>query len=313
MKHEELLESNTSTRKNLIGITVSSGQRNHDEGVFVKDYMADDLAKNLIAFAGMTTAAIRLGLNIHQAMRVDAYSKKVQANDLQNVQTGQRANYERSHLRTQAHATDTALKNSKTNSDLQGQIGASALDHDTSGKVVHYKNGTWASSKLDRAYHDAERNGALRNFEQSAKNYRAVPDSGFDNTTRMNNIDLYMSNGGDATIQLGYTEGGKLVQDALNMHAISIATSGAIHINPDLISPIGLGYFALRGANVRGKSREHKELTAEELEAAAKTADKPKQQALLKAAERKRKQEEAANKKKQDDEGRNNDDDGPEL
>lgn len=309
LKHEELLEKNTETKKNLIGITVSCGQRNHDKGVLVKGYDEDDLLRNIITIAALSLSIGRAAINTAQARKVNAYSAQVQANDAANMKAAASHNTQLSQFKQKIPGAQTDLDTSREIADHTSQAAGSMATHLESGHRVGFDG--WGDTAADHEYHIHEVTQGYRyDVDQAIDGYGSLAQrTNFPTTNLFQHFRDIKRLGGMPKMFQGIDGARQVLDEGLKLGYISFTPSGSIYIHPDLITPAALGLYALKGAKVNIRDREHKQLTAEQLEKAAETADKPKRDALLKKAEKIRKEQEDAKKKKTEDTERTDEDD----
>ena len=292
VKHEELLENNTFTKK-IMGITVSKGDRNHATGVFVKEYKEDDLAKNIATIAAVTATTINMVKQIqNQALINQKNAEITQANMDNQAMTAKGEELRQDILNNQQTINDGIAATNDTRTGAAWSAG-----HEHAGAVNNFTN-NWGSSTEDIAFHQIMSgtvdDNTLKNFITNGldgiKKYAAA-NPNYDYTALVNAL-TNLGNGGVEAIAKYNNAMQTLVQNAVETGKIASTSVGAMNLSPTYIETMIPLVLA-------GKEVTSKEYRKAEKRVARK--EKREQNELRKNIKVKQKDLKANNNKSQDE------------
>ena len=281
LEHEELLDQNTTTKRNLLGIKVSNGQRHHVQGILHKEYMNDDLVRNLISITGMALAARGFVKTVRDQQTIHEFNQDQQAINSGNVQTINGHNAQIDSLQQQIPGARQAAQAAQTQTGRMKDASAFAIEHDASGADVnwgHNNSGVaWSQTQADQALHAAEASGQQIDIDTAMQHYSGVNfGTKFSRATSQGIAQNYLNAGGYATIQKGYSITEQFFQQAEQLGKIAINPAGTVQISPDLITPAALAFFAGRGAEAI--MREQQQVKQKKQPKKEKTNQQPDQE-----------------------------------
>ena len=271
VKHEELLSENTNT-KNIMGITVSRGDRHHETGVFSKEYKPDDLAKNITAIA---TIAIATGNMIYNRSIVGDKNAEISQANLDNQAMAQNGET----LRQQIVGNQNVIKEGIAGTNDTRTASAWAVGHEHAATASNY-SGNWGQSALDQTFHqmmsgtvdDNTLKQFINNGLAEIKNY-ASNNPQYDYNALITSL-TNLSNGGIDAIAKYNSAMQSLVQNAIKTGAISSTSVGAIDLSPTYIST--MIPLVLAGKEATSKEYRRAEAKVKKLEEKAKRKEKGK-------------------------------------
>ena len=271
IKHEELLAENTST-KNIMGITVSRGDRHHETGVFSKEYKPDDLAKNIAAIA---ITAIATGNMIYNRSIVGDKNAEISQANLDNQAMAQNGET----LRQQIVGNQNVIREGIAGTNDTRTASAWAVGHEHAATASNY-SGNWGQSALDQTFHqmmsgtvdDNTLKQFINNGLTEIKNY-ASNNPQYDYNALITSL-TNLSNGGIDAIAKYNSAMQSLVQNAIKTGAISSTSVGAIDLSPTYIST--MIPLVLAGKEATSKEYRRAEAKVKKLEEKAKRKEKGK-------------------------------------
>ena len=271
IKHEELLAENTST-KNIMGITVSRGDRHHETGVFSKEYKLDDLAKNIVAIA---ITAIATGNMIYNRSIVGDKNAEISQANLDNQAMAQNGET----LRQQIVGNQNVIREGIAGTNDTRTASAWAVGHEHAATASNY-SGNWGQSALDQTFHqmmsgtvdDNTLKQFINNGLTEIKNY-ASNNPQYDYNALITSL-TNLSNGGIDAIAKYNSAMQSLVQNAIKTGAISSTSVGAIDLSPTYIST--MIPLVLAGKEATSKEYRRAEAKVKKLEEKAKRKEKGK-------------------------------------
>ena len=271
IKHEELLAENTST-KNIMGITVSRGDRHHETGVFSKEYKPDDLAKNIVAIA---ITAIATGNMIYNRSIVGDKNAEISQANLDNQAMAQNGET----LRQQIVGNQNVIREGIAGTNDTRTASAWAVGHEHAATASNY-SGNWGQSALDQTFHqmmsgtvdDNTLKQFINNGLTEIKNY-ASNNPQYDYNALITSL-TNLSNGGIDAIAKYNSAMQSLVQNAIKTGAISSTSVGAIDLSPTYIST--MIPLVLAGKEATSKEYRRAEAKVKKLEEKAKRKEKGK-------------------------------------
>ena len=274
VKHEELLDNNTTTKK-IMGITVSRSDRHHEKGVFTKEYKEDDLVKNIATIAVVTATTMNMIKQMQNQALINQKNAEISQANIDNQAMSARGEALRQDVINNQQTIDEGI--SATN-DTRTAAAWSA-GHEHAGAVNNFTN-NWGSSTEDIAFHQIMSgtvdDNTLKNFIANGldgiKKY-AVANPKYDYNALIDAL-TNLGNGGVDAIAKYNNAMQTLIQNAVETGKIASTSVGVINLSPAYIETVIPLVLA-------GKEVTSKEYRKAERQAAKK--DKKEQNKLRKA------------------------------
>lgn len=235
VKHEELLDNNTSTKK-IMGITVSRSDRHHEGGVFTKEYKEDDLAKNIATIAAVTATTMNMVRQIqNQALINQKNAEIAQANIDNQTMAAKGEGLRQDVVNNQQTINDGISATNDTRTAAAWSAG-----HEHAGAVNDFTN-NWGSSPEDIAFHkimsgtvdDNTLKSFIANGLNGIKKYAAA-NPNYDYNALVNAL-TNLGNGGVDAIAKYNGAMQTLVQNAVATGKIASTSVGAMNLSPTYI------------------------------------------------------------------------------
>lgn len=235
IKHEQLLEENTTTKK-IMGITVSRGDRNHATGVFTKEYKDDDLLRNVVTIATVVATTINMIKQIQNARALAEHNAKIQQADIANKQSLEKAE----QLRQEILNNEEVINKGIEGTDATRTAAGWGIGHEGAATPYNYTGG-WGSKDLDKAFHQIINGNVtdqtIKDFiEQGGPAIRAYAQAHpqFDYTALLDSMQK-LGNGGIEAITQYNNVVRDVVELAKNMGEITSTSVGALNLSSTYI------------------------------------------------------------------------------